>query len=139
MSAAFVLDCSLAMSWLFRDEVAPASSKILDRLDAETAIVPPVWFLEVSNVLIVGERKGRISAARAEEFVQQLSTFDFEIDPEPPQRAFTHLLPLCRAHALTSYDAIYLDLAVRRQLPLATLDEPLRKAAKKLGVKLLGK
>jgi predicted nucleic acid-binding protein len=61
------------------------------------------------------------------------------VDSEAPQRAFSHLLPLCRTHKLTSYDAIYLELAVRRRLPLATLDVALRKAAKKLGVKLLGK
>ena len=139
MSAAFVLDCSVTMSWLFHDEVTPATSKLLDRLDAETALVPPVWFLEVANVLAVSERKGRIPVARAEEFIQQLTKFDLEIDPEPPERAFGDVLPLCRKHRLTSYDATYLDLAVRRKLPLATLDEPLRKAAKKLGVKLLGK
>ncbi|MEX0978014.1 MAG: type II toxin-antitoxin system VapC family toxin, partial [Pirellulales bacterium] len=64
---------------------------------------------------------------------------DLEIDREADDRAFEHLLPICRTHHLTSYDAVYLDLALRRQLPLATLDEPLRKAAKKLGVKLLGR
>jgi predicted nucleic acid-binding protein len=139
MSAAFVLDCSVVMTWLFRDEVTAATSGILDRLGAETALVPPFWFLEVANVLLVAERKKRISADQAEDFVQQLRTFDLEIDTEPSERAFSHLLPLCRAHRLTSYDAIYLDLAQRRKLPLATLDDPLRKAAKKVGVKVLGK
>ena len=139
MNAAFVLDCSVVMSWLFRDEVTPATSKILDRLDTETALIPSFWFLEITNVLVVGERKGRISVAESEDFVLQLSRFDYEIDTEAPQRAFSHLLPLCREHGLTSYDAVYLDVALRRDLPLATLDAPLRKAAKKLGVKLLGK
>ena len=88
---------------------------------------------------IAGNAKVASRPSEPEEFTQQLWRFDFEIDPEPPQRAFSHLLPLCRTHHLTSYDAIYLDLAQRRKLPLATLDEPLRKAAKKLGVKLLGK
>ena len=60
-------------------------------------------------------------------------------DDEGPERAFTQLLPLCRTHQLTSYDALYLELALRRHLPLATLDESLRRAAKKLGIKLLGR
>jgi predicted nucleic acid-binding protein len=87
----------------------------------------------------LAEKNGRIPADRVAEFVAFVGSMQIEADNEAPQRAFSHLLPLCRKHQLTSYDAIYLDLAVRRQLPLATLDGPLRKAAKKLGVKLLGK
>jgi predicted nucleic acid-binding protein len=89
--------------------------------------------------MALAERKARITAAETAQFVAELSKLDIEIDAESPQRVFDYLLPLCRSHALTSYDALYLELAVRRQLPLATLDEPLRKAAKKMGVKLLGK
>jgi predicted nucleic acid-binding protein len=139
MSAAFIVDSSVAMSWLFKDEVTPATERILDRLDSETALVPALWYLELTNVMALAERSGRITAAASEHFVLQLSQLQFDVDTESPQRAFSHVLPLCRAHRLTSYDALYLDLAIRRHLPLATLDEPLRKAAKKLGVKLLGK
>jgi predicted nucleic acid-binding protein len=139
MSAAFVVDCSVAMTWLFKDETTPQTAGLLERLDTETALVPALWFLELTNVIAIAERKGRVKAKDSAEFLDSLLALGIEVDSESPTRAFSHLLPLCRAHQLTSYDATYLELAARRQLPLATLDEPLRKAAKKLGVKLLGK
>lgn len=89
-------------------------------------------------MLALAERKGRITATESSAFISDLDKLDIDRDDQAPARAFTHLLPLCRAHHLTSYDAIYLDLASRRHLPLATLDTDLRKAAKKLGIKLLG-
>ena len=86
----------------------------------------------------MAERKGRITPTQSDAFVADLGKLGIERDDEAPDRAFTYLLALCRAHRLTSYDAIYLDLAVRRNLPLATLDDDLRKTAKKLGIGLLG-
>jgi predicted nucleic acid-binding protein len=139
MSAAFVVDCSLAMAWLFKDEATAPSKRLLRRLVSESALVPALWYLEITNVMALAERKGRITAAESSVFINELSKLDFEIDAESSDRAFNHVLPLCRTHQLTSYDAVYLDLAVRRKLPLATLDEPLRKAARKLGIGLLGK
>jgi predicted nucleic acid-binding protein len=139
MSATFVVDCSVAMSWLFSDEATAHTSKLLDRLEEETALVPGWWFLEVANVLAFAERKGRITPAQSAAFIDELSKLAIEVDSESPDWVFERLLPLCRTHQLTSYDALYLELAVRRNLPLATLDEPLRRAAKKLGVKLLGR
>jgi predicted nucleic acid-binding protein len=138
MSASFVVDCSIAMAWLFHDEATPKTTALLNRLATETALVPAWWFIEITNVLAMAERKGRIMARHSDAFIADLSKLGIEQDSEAPDRAFTHLLALCRTHRLTSYDAIYLDLAVRRSLPLATLDEDLRKAAKKLGVALLG-
>lgn len=99
--------------------------------------MPAWWFIEITNVLARAERTGRIIARQSNAFVADLSKLGIERDHEAPDRAFTHLLALCRTHRLTSYDAIYLDLALRRSLPLVTLDEDLRKA-KKLGVALLG-
>ena len=139
MSAAFVIDCSVAMTWLFKDEVTAHTRAILDRLDTETALVPAWWFLELTNVIALSERKGRITPGDTAKFIGDVSKLDLEVDMESAERAFERLLPLCRTHKLTSYDAVYLDLAIRRQLPLASLDEPLRKAAKKVGVKLLGR
>lgn len=86
----------------------------------------------------MAERKGRITSTQSDGFIADLGKLGIERDDEAPRRAFTHLLPMCRRHRLTSYGAIYLDLAVRRNLPLATLDDDLRKTAKKLGVRLLG-
>jgi predicted nucleic acid-binding protein len=138
MSAAFVVDCSITMAWLFHDEATPKTAALLTRLATETALVPAWWFIEITNVLATAERKGRITPIQSDAFVADLGKLGIEWDDEAPNRAFTHLLTLCRTHRLTSYDAIYLDLAVRRNLPLATLDDDLRKSAKKLGVRLLG-
>jgi predicted nucleic acid-binding protein len=139
MSAAFIVDCSLAATWLFEDEATTHSTKVLRQLESEIALVPALWFLELANVMALAERKGRITSTDSAGFLSELSKLDIEVDSEAPQRAFDELLPLCRAYQLTSYDAVYVELAVRRQLPLATLDEPLRKVAKKLKIKLLGK
>ncbi len=138
MSAAFVVDCSIAMAWLFHDEATPKTTALLHRLATQTALVPGWWFIEITNVLALAERKGRITPAQSDAFIADLSQLGIERDDEAPARAFTHLLGLCRRHRLTSYDAIYLDLAVRRTLPLATLDDDLCKTAKQLGVGLLG-
>ena len=137
MNAAFVLDCSIAMAWLFNDDATPKTEALLTRLTTETAFVPAWWFIEITNVLAMAELKGRITSTQSDGFIADLGTLGIERDDEAPRRAFTHLLAMCRRHRLTSYDAIYLDLAVRRSLPLATLDD-LRKTAKKLGVRLLG-
>ena len=138
MSATFIVDCSIAMTWLFSDEATAKTAELLNRLATESALVPSWWYIELTNVLALAERKGRITAAQSSAFIGDLGKLDIEQDDRAPSRAFPHLLPLCRAHRLTSYDAIYLDLAVRRDLPLATLDVDLRKAAKKLGLDLLG-
>jgi len=137
MSAAIVVDCSIAMAWLFHDEATPKTVALLNRLATETALVPAWWFVEITNVLAMAERKGRITPSQSDAFIADLSKLAIERDDEATNRAFTHLLALCRTHRLNSYDAIYLDLAIRRSLPLATLDEDLRKAAKKLGIGLL--
>lgn len=137
MNPAFVVDSSVALAWCFEDEATAATRQLLNRMANEAAAVPAWWYIEISNVLALAERKGRITPVKVAEFIALIASLDLEIDVEAPSRAFTHLLPLCRTYHLTSYDAIYLDLAVRRRLPIATLDEPLRKAAKKIGIKVL--
>jgi predicted nucleic acid-binding protein len=138
VSAAFVADCSIAMAWLFHEEATPKTAVLLNRLATERALVPTWWFIEITNVLAMAERKRRITPAQSDAFIADLSKLGIERDDEAADRAFTNILALCRTHRLTSYDAIYLELAIRRSLPLATLDEDLRKTAKKLGVGLLG-
>ncbi len=137
MSAGFVVDCSSTMAWCFPDECTPASLAILRRTADEVLHVPTLWFIEITNVLALAERKGRISATNLSEFILLLGRLELEVDTEASSRAFTHLLPLCREHRLTSYDAVYLDLAIRRRLPLATLDADLRKSARAIGVPVL--
>jgi len=136
MTTHFVLDASLTLSWCFRDEAHPQSLALLDRLAAEAALVPALWQLEVANALAMAERRGRITPERVDDFLRELGVLEIEIDYETAGRSFSHLLPLCRDHALTSYDAAYLDLARRRRLPLATLDADLIRVAERLGVPL---
>ena len=139
MSAAFVLDCSITMTWCFGDEATAAAYAVLDRLASETAVVPPHWYLEVGNVLIMAEKRKRISTDATTEFLKLLGALDIEIDSVPADSTFPHIVPLCRKYSLTSYDAAYLELAIRRQLPLASLDTELRAGAKRAGISLLGK
>jgi predicted nucleic acid-binding protein len=139
MTSSYVVDASVAMAWCFLDEATTATRTLYHELSKVTLAVPAWWYIELTNVLYLAEKRGRIPIERVAEFVLFVNGLQLEIDDLAPVRAFNHLLPLCRLHNLTSYDAMYLDLAQRRKLPLATLDEPLRKAAKKLGVKLLGK
>lgn len=138
MKATLIIDCSITMAWCFADEGTEYTAHIQDRLIAEAALVPAHWVLEVTHVLAMAEKRKRISAADATEFVKLLAVLEIHIDNDASARAFRHILPLCRDHSLTSYDAAYLDLALRQQLPLASLDEDLCRAATSLGVEVLG-
>ena len=131
---AFVLDASIAMTWAFPDGEDTAAMAALQRLDAETAIVSTVWWFEVRNVLVVNERRQRISEADTASFLHLLGTLDIGIDRSPDEAA---LLGLCRRHQLTIYDASYLELALRRAMPLATLDRKLAEAARREGASLI--
>ena len=139
MNPSFVVDSSLAMAWCFPEETTPKTGELLDRMDTESAAVPAWWFLEITNVLALAERKGRVSPAQVAGFIGLVGRFGLDIDTQAPGRAFSHILPMCRSHGLTSYDAMYLELALRRQLPLASLDDRRRAAAVSLGVTVLGK
>ena len=134
----FVLDASVAMRWFFGDgkpaELALAA-KVLDALDVENAIVPATWGLEVANVIARAEAKGLVTEARSGEFLELLESVRIEVDTATFTQARSGTLQLARRYKLSAYDASYLELAVRRGLPLATLDEGLHKAAKKAGVK----
>lgn len=139
MKPAFVVDCSVAMAWCFEDETTSESSVLLNRLEVESALVPSLWYLEVANVLAIAERRKRIAEANVVAFLDLIRMLDIETDQDWSRRVFDHLLPLCRKHRLTSYDAVYLDLAMRSGLPLATLDTELRAAARSLGVEVIGR
>jgi predicted nucleic acid-binding protein len=139
MKPTLIIDGSITMAWCFADEATVETARVQDRLIAEAALVPAHWFLEVVNVLVMAEKRQRITAADATNFLRLLAALDIQTDHETSARAFGHLPSLCRSHGLTSYDAVYLDLALRRQLPLASLDDELREAAIGLGIPVLGK
>lgn len=133
----FVLDASIALTWLFRDELTAERRTVLERLDAEFAVVPAIWPLEMANILAIAERKGRIASAEVAEFVAKIETLDIRVDDGTASRGLREILALARRESLTSYDAAYLDLAMREGLPLATRDRALAKAAKRLGVAVI--
>lgn len=124
----FVLDCSVALAWVLPDEGSTYADGLLDRLVAEGAVVPPVWPLEVGNVLLVALRQRRIRRNELEPVIDRLARLPIEIDVGATDHALAGVLVLAGQHGLTTYDASYLDLAQRRNLPLATLDKQLRTA-----------
>lgn len=138
MRATLVIDCSIVMSWCFEDEASEAAQAVQDRLLEEAAAVPAHWPLEVVNALAAAQRRGRIPEEKAAQFLALLGALDILVDDQTASRAFDHLPPLCQTYGLTGYDAAYLELAKRRQLPLATLDDDLRRAAAELGVAVIG-
>jgi predicted nucleic acid-binding protein len=136
MKGRFVLDNSIVMSWCFQDEASKYADAALETLEASEGIVPSIWPLEVANVLLVAERKRRLSRADTARFVTLVRSLPILVEEETPDRILGEILDLARQYGLSSYDASYLDLAIRTNLPIATLDRDLRKAAKRCGVPL---
>lgn len=137
----FVLDNSVTMRWFFGDgkpqELAYAG-KVLDAMRQDSALVPMTWGLEVANVIVKAEAKALVTEARSGAFLELLEGVDIEVDAATFAHALSGTLQLARRYKLSAYDASYLELALRLGVPLATLDEDLRKAAKKAGVKKFG-
>lgn len=133
----FVLDCSATLPWVFADEATPAADELLDRLShGVCAWVPALWHLELGNVLLGARRRNRIDQAGIEAFLSRLAVYDIAVDDQTMERAWQKTLDLALQHGLSTYDAAYLELALRRGLPLATLDRELIVAARTCGVTL---
>ena len=137
MSESFVIDNSVVMSWCFKDEISQYADAILDHLQESTAFVPSIWPLEVVNVLLVAERKKRLRQADSVRFITLLSQLPIIVEYERTKKIMKDLLTLARANNLSSYDASYLDLSMRKGLPIATIDTRLIGAAKKTNVPIL--
>ncbi len=133
-----VLDSSITLAWLFEDERTPAADEVLQRVVENGAVAPSLWRLEVANGLQTAVRRGRIDPAFRDASIADLQALTVAVDPETHARAWADTLELAARHGLTQYDAAYLELALRRRLPLATLDRELRAAAEVHGVELLG-
>ena len=132
-----VIDASVALSWVYSDEHNAVSDALLARVSLEGAVVPSLWRLEVANSLQTGIKRKRIDAAYRDSSIQIFLRLPIEIDLETNDHAWTAVLHLADMHQLTVYDAAYLELAVRRRLPLATRDEDLAAAASSACVVLL--
>lgn len=133
-----VLDSSIALAWFFEDERTSAADDVLQRVVESGAVAPALWRLEVANGLQSAFRRKRIDAAFRDASITDLGALMVVTDPETNHQAWAGTLRLATRHGLTLYDAAYLEVALRLQLPLASLDRELRAAADSRGVELLG-
>jgi predicted nucleic acid-binding protein len=125
----------MTMAWLFEDEKTKKSEQLLLSLGHDhTAFVPALWTWEVSNVLLVAQRRKRITRAQAVGFLNTLKILPIHIDEKASHVAGETVYELALEQGLSAYDAAYLEIALRRQLPLATLDKKLNHSAKALGI-----
>jgi predicted nucleic acid-binding protein len=131
------VDASVVLTMAFQEKRVEEIESVLKALETTWAVVPAIWEVEIANALVVGERRKRISEEKVTRFVEQLRAFPIEVDVEGTLAAMDRALPLARRLNLTAYDALYLDLAMRRSLPLATLDERLAAAATRASIKLM--
>lgn len=129
-----VIDASVALAWCFEDEASDETDAIAKDVIANGGLVPSLFHLELANVLLQAERRGRISASQIAERLDLIGAMPIETDPQTAGRAWTATLSLARAHKLTTYDAAYLELALRKGATLATKDKALAVAARLVGV-----
>jgi predicted nucleic acid-binding protein len=134
MSELFVVDNSVVMAWCFEDETNRYADAVLESLMESSAVVPSIWPLEVGNVLLVAEWKKRLSEADSARFLALLTQLPIIVEQESPERMLKEIIAVARDHKLSTYDASYLDLAMRRGLPIASQDRILISAAKKCRV-----
>ena len=131
---AFVLDCSVTMAWLFPDEANESTDALRESLVKDSAIVPVLWPIEVGNVLLDATRRGRISVDDWPHIREDLEALPIDIDLASYEKVLDTVLPLADKYGLSVYDAMYLELALRFSLPLATLDKKLIAVCNMAGV-----
>jgi predicted nucleic acid-binding protein len=129
-----VIDASVAIAWSLEDEGGEHADRVAALVEESGAVVPQLWGLEVANVLLMAERRNRITKAFVQAVLADLRDLPIDVDPETFGRAGSEILELARVHSLSVYDAAYLELALRRGLPLATQDKSLLMAAAAAGV-----
>ena len=138
MNRAFVADASVAISWCIPAQASSAADHLLDDVLSGAAIaVPPLWTYETANALLILRRRKRLTPNEYSEARALLNRLRLSMDDEGARLAPTHVADLAIEHELTVYDAAYLELALRRRIPLASRDERLNRAARRLGVAVL--
>jgi predicted nucleic acid-binding protein len=125
------------MAWCFSDEAESYPDSVLEKLVSVSAFVPSIWPLEVGNVLCAAERRKRLSYADSIRFLELLNELPIIVEPESPERMLKEVFLLAREYNLSTYDASYLDLAMRKGLPIASLDHALKEAAGRCDVPVL--
>jgi predicted nucleic acid-binding protein len=130
----FVLDASIPACWALQDEQDPRADAAFARIRTEEAVVPSLWWFEIRNILVVNERRKRITQSDTGIFLRALAGLRVRVDRQPEEGV---VLRLARTHRLSVYDASYLELALREAIPLATLDAELTTAARAEGSGLM--
>ena len=121
-----VVDASVSAVWFMQDEEHPVADATFESLNTVQAIVPQIWHFEIRNVLVFAARRGRIKRSEISDHLKALNVLRIDTDQEPDLDA---VMQLALTHNLTFYDALYLELAIRRDAQLATLDSALARAA----------
>jgi predicted nucleic acid-binding protein len=132
-----VVDASVALAWCFPDEGSEYAEAVLIALEGRSILVPSVWALEISNAVMVAERRKRITAPEIRRFVQLLEVLTIHEKGLPVAESVRNVLPVAREYGLSAYNASYLEVAMRHGAALATLDKGLEKAGRKAGVEIL--
>jgi predicted nucleic acid-binding protein len=130
----FVLDCSVTMAWYFKDEANAYANAVRKSLSRARAVVPGLWPLEVANTLALGERRRRSTEAEASKWLRYLRMLPIGVDDETAARSWSEVLHVARSYQVSAYNAVYLELAIRLGLPVASLDDALKAAAAAAGV-----
>lgn len=130
----FVLDCSVVLAWCLPDEQSDYAAQTLDLLLDQQAIVPPLWHLEVMNVLLMAQRRNRLEKDKISNILQTLSNLNISTDKKHIEINEPNFISFAVKHQITSYDAAYLYLARRENIPLATLDKKMKQIAQNFGV-----
>lgn len=131
-----VVDASVALAWCFPDEASDYADDVLVALEGRTVLVPSIWALEVTNAILVAERRKRLKQSDVRRFVELLGGLTIVEHSQTIADTMRNVLPLARDRDLSAYDAAYLDVAVRQASPLATLDGRLQKAGRAAGVRI---
>ena len=131
-----VVDASVTLAWCFPDEASEYADGVLVALEGRAVIVPSIWALEITNAVLVAERRKRVKPQDVRRFVELLGGLTIIEDSQSVTDTVRHVLPLAREYNLSAYDAAYLDVAVRQGAPLATLDSALQKAGRSAGLKI---
>ena len=133
-----VVDASVALAWCFPDEGSDYADRVLVAVEGHVVLVPALWSIEITNALLVAEKRKRIKQVETRRFIDLLSELTVVMDARSVADAVSDILPLGREYVISAYDAAYLDVAIRHGVPLATLDSNLRKAGSSAGIEIFG-
>ncbi len=133
----FVVDNSVILSWVFKDENTKKSQELLNKLLKQNAYVPSLWPYELSNALFIAEKNGRIKEADSVSFISSLKDLSLFVENNSYDNITKDILAISREHKITVYDASYIELALRKNLDMASFDKKLNAVCRKIGIKIL--